>query len=309
MGNKFKWDEADILELTDNIMFKIMQQRSLEDRGGVDRETMLRLGQMFMRRAFGLEVSLAPFVVDTDGNCLPNTLHYIANPTKNQQETAEGGTALRKRVISEALNFIRNASPEELESVQVAASGGDLTASLTKEELLEKIGQYGEDGVWAGDLGDIMPQIYASFSNTPVFIIAHSATENCMVGYFLKPAKIFKQTTLRPPSPVMIYQRHYEPLVIPRGSIEAWDAIYEGFVMQELQMALGIRVQLSEEDLTALRGGPTAAAGERSGEGQQGSFAGERSGEQRQQGSSAGAGDKFAFVTIAILRNVFGVLM
>ena len=70
-------------------------------------------------------------------------------------------------------------------------------------------------------------------------------------------------------------------------------------------MPVAIRVQLSAEDLAALGGDrrdgtrPTAAAGQQVC----------RSDGQRQQGSFADAGDKIAFITITILRNVFVGLM
>ena len=95
-----------------------------------------------------------------------------------------------------------------------------------------------------------------------------------MIGYFINPSHIFNRPTLRTAaSPVMLFQRHYEPLVVPEGFKEAWEAICASHETQELEMA-AIQVQLSEEDLIGVRGerrdgrGTTtaaAAAGGRSG--------------------------------------------
>ena len=149
----FQWSNADILQLTDDLLYKLQQERSRQDTGGIDREVMVRLGQLFMQRAFGVEVSRAPFLVDTDGNCLPNTLSYIRNPNQTAQMTAEAGTGLRQEVMENVIEFIKEASMEELEPIQVAAAGstGDVgtVAWLTREELLAKLARYKNNGEWA----------------------------------------------------------------------------------------------------------------------------------------------------------------
>ena len=93
-----------------------------------------------------------------------------------------------------------------------------------------------------------MPQIYASFTNTPLFVIAYSEN-NSLVGYFLKPSYIFKQPTLSEASSAVVhFQHHFEPVIIPNRLVRAWEAIYESYDTQDLQMA-AIRVQLTQEDL------------------------------------------------------------
>ena len=234
---------VDILELTEDLLYKLGQQRSKEDVGGVDQELMVRLGQVFMQRAFGLVVWRAKFLVSTDGNCLPNALACINNPNKTKGETAERGDRLREVVIGKAIDYIGLASMEDLELIKAAAGG-----NFSKEELLTKLESYRASGEWAGDLGDLMPQIYASFTNTPLFVIAYSEN-NSLVGYFLKPSYIFKQPTLSAASSAVVhFQHHFEPVIIPNRLVRAWEAIYESYDTQDLQMA-AIRVQLTQEDL------------------------------------------------------------
>ena len=265
---KFQWSDADTLKLTEDLMLKIAQERSKKDTGGVDQEMMVGMGKLFFERAFDIEVSVAPFLVDTDGDCLPNTLSYITNTNQTQEMTAEGGTRMRQNVLGQVIEFIKKASKEELEPIQVAAaaSTGDVgtVAWLTREELLSKLATYKNNGEWAGDLGDLMPRLYASFTNSPIFIIAYSSSTKKMIGYFVDPSGIFNQPTLRTAaSPVMLFSRHYEPLIVPEGSMQAWEAICASRETEELDMA-AIQVQLSEEDLSGLRGerrdGPGATA-------------------------------------------------
>ena len=291
---KFQWSHADILQLTEDLMLKIAQERSKEDTGGVDQEMMVRMGKLFFERAFGIEVSVAPFLVDTDGDCLPNTLSYIRNTNQTREMTAEGGTRLRLDVLGQVIEFIKKASKEELEPIQVAAaaSTGDVgtVAWLTREELLAKLARYKNNGEWAGDLGDLMPRLYASFTNSSIFIIAYSSSTKKMIGYFVDPSDIFNRPTLRTAaSPVMLFQRHYEPLIIPEGSMQAWAEICASRETEELDMA-AIQVHLSEEDISGLRGerrhGPGATAST-------------TAADQRQQGHGCGgnlAGDYIAVI-------------
>ena len=270
----FQWSKADILKLSEDLLYKIQEQRSREDTGGVDREQMVRLGGLFMERAFDIVVSRSSFLVDTDGDCLSNTLSYISNPKQTKEMTTEGGTGLRQVVVGEVLEFIREASMEALQPIQVAAaaSSANLGEWLTRDQLLTRLATYRNNGTWAGDLGDLMPQLYASFTNTPIFVIVYDSKGKRMIGYFINPDHIFNRPTLRTAaSPVMLFQKHYEPLVVPDGFMEAWEAICASHETEELTMA-AIQVQLSEEDLMGVRGerrggrGATAAtAGGRSG--------------------------------------------
>ena len=256
-----QWSNAQILKLTEDLLCKLGEHRSRQDTGGVDQEEMVRLGQLFMERAFSITTSRAPFLVDTDGNCLPNCLAFIANPNQTQEETAEGGTGLRKMVMGEVLDYIRKASVEALKPIQAAAaaSTANLGAWLSRDELLTLLGHYREDGVWAGDLEDLMPQLYASFTNTPLFVIVYDSDQKKIMGYFLSPSYVFNQPTLTAaPRPLICFQNHFEPLVVPEGFREAWEAIYNSYQTQELGMA-AIQLQLTEEDL--LGGGGERRAG------------------------------------------------
>ena len=247
----FQWCNSQILKLTDDLIFKIQQQRSKGDTGGVNQEQMVRLGGFFMENALGIGTTTAPFLVDTNGNCLPSTLSFLFNPNQTKEMTAEGGTALRRMVMEKALEFIRKASVEALQPIQVAAAASTAFVGqwLSREQLLTLLARYKDDGVWAGDLGDLMPQLYASFTNTPLFVIAYDSEEKKIIGYFLDPSYVFNQPShTTTPLPVIHFHHHFEPLVVPASFKEAWEAMYESHQEQELGMA-AIQLQLTDEDL------------------------------------------------------------
>ena len=131
---------------------------------------------------------------------------------------------------------------------------------LTRDELVTRLTRYKQDGTWDGDLGDLMPQLYASFTNRPIFVIVLCSNRKTMIGYFVNPSNIFNRPTLRAAaSPVMLDHGHYEPLIVPQGSMEAWEAICGSHETQELAMA-AIQVELTEEDLQKLLKGVAALA-------------------------------------------------
>ena len=175
---------------------------------------------------------------------------------------------MRKLVIRKVLDYVKNCSTKALEPIQsaAAASGAKLGEWLTREQLLTRLETYRKKGEWSGDLGDLMPQIYASFTNTPMFVIVYDDQDQRVIGYFLRPEDVFNQPTLRrAPSPVINNQRHFEPLNVPIEFMEAWEAIYDGHDPQDGAIP-GIQVALTDEDLRELRGerrdarGATSAA-------------------------------------------------
>ena len=259
----FKWRNADILQLTEELQLQLQLQRSRVDSGGVNREEMVRFGELFMKRAFDIDVGRAPFLVPTDGDCLPFTLSFIRDTNQTKQMTVEGGTGLRKLVVGEALDFIKESSMEALEPIQVATApktGGVAEVEwLTRDELLANLKIYRNNGTWAGDLGDLMPQLYASFTKNPIFVIVPYKKLKKIIGYFVKPCHIFNQPTVKTAASAVIHcQNHYEPLIVPRHCMEAWEAICESHETEELAIA-AIQVQLSDDDLGGVMEGTSAS--------------------------------------------------
>ena len=112
-----------------------------------------------------------------------------------------------------------------------------------------------------------MPQLYASFTNTPLFVIVYDSDQKKVMGYFLSPSYVLNQPTLTAaPRPVICFQKHFEPLVVPECFREAWEAIYNSHQTQDLGMA-AIQVHLTEEDLEGGDGATltTAAADRKAG--------------------------------------------
>ena len=191
----------------------------------------------FMLEAIGIEMSRAPFSIEPDGDCLYNTLAFIANPTFTKEESAEKGTATRQAVMEEAIEVISAMSSERLVPI-LAAAVSDKGKPVTREELLAMLDRYRQNGQWDSGLGDLGPQLCASFTRTPLFVIWIDLISKKTTGYFVNPAHVFNQPEHESvPRVVVRMNNHYEPLLLPAEANEALVAIYRHTQTQQMQMA------------------------------------------------------------------------
>ena len=247
---RIRLSEAEILRTFEDWVFKYQQRKSMKDVGGVNQVEMVTEAIRFMLEAIGIEMSRAPFSIEPDGDCLYNTLAFIANPTLTKEESAEKGTATRQAVMEEAIEVISAMSSERLVPI-LAAAVSDKGKPVTREELLAMLDRYRQNGQWDSGLGDLGPQLCASFTRTPLFVIWIDLISKKTTGYFVNPAHVFNQPEHESvPRVVVRMNNHYEPLLLPAEATEALVAIYRHTQTQQMQMAaiqLPVR-SIGEED-------------------------------------------------------------
>ena len=240
---RIQLSEADILRTFEDWIFKYQQRKSMEDVGGIDQEEMVKEAMRFMENALSITMLRAPFTIELDGDCLYNSLAFIANPTLSKEESAEMGTATRQTVMEEAIQMIRTMSSDRLEPILAAAAPpppqeGEEAQPVTREELLAMLERYRQNGQWDGGLGDLGPQICASFTRTPLFVIWIDLDNNRTTGYFVNPAHVFNQPEHQSVPRVVVRQsNHYVPLLLPDDATEALVAIYRHAQNNHLPMA------------------------------------------------------------------------
>ena len=99
--------EARTLRTLEDWVFKYQQQQSIKDTGGIDQEEMIQQGILALESALGIRASRAPFTIELDGDCLWNALSVIANPHLTKEANARAGTAMRRRVLEEAIEMVK----------------------------------------------------------------------------------------------------------------------------------------------------------------------------------------------------------
>ena len=233
---KIQLSEAQILRTLEDWIFKHQQRMSMEDTGGIDRDEMIEAGIRSLETALGITASSPPFTVELDGDCLWNALSIIANPNLSKEANARAGTVLRRRVMEEAIEMVRTMSSERLELIQAAAAPDDRGEPLTREELVTLLRRYQENGRWEGALGDLMPQIAASFTRTPLLVIWIGSDSSQTTGNFVNPQHVFHQpNNFSVLNVVVRYHNHYESLIVPADANEALMEVYRS--SQQLGMA------------------------------------------------------------------------
>ena len=228
----------EILRTLDDWLFKYQLQKSKEDVGGINENEMAEEAIRFLENSLTIIASRAPYTIELDGDCLYNSLAFIRNPTLSKQENTAIGTAMRRTVIGEAIEVIRNMTSDRLEPILLAAAPDDQGKLLTREQLLTMMEKYRENGQWEGALGDLGPQLCASFTRTPLFVIWIDLHNDQTTGYFVNPAHVFNQEEyVSAPSVVARLNNHFIPLLVPEEAKEALEAIYRHAGNSDLQLA------------------------------------------------------------------------
>ena len=215
-------------------------------------------GLHFMQNGLDITALRPPFLVDRDGDCLVNSVSLIANPNLTKVENAKVGTALRQSVMLEAIEMVSTMSSERLDLVQAAASSGDQGELLSREELIAMLETYRENGVWNGGIGDLMPQIVASFTRTPLFVISINPQKNQTTGFFVNPAHVFKQQEyICVPRVLVLQDNHYNGLIVPAEAGAALELRYRQAETEQQRMAA---IQLPYTGCEGFTEGPSSQA-------------------------------------------------
>ena len=228
--------EEAILRTLEDWIFKFQQKQSMEDQGGINQEEMDGEAIRFLENSLGIRASGPPFEIDLNGDCLYNSVSFIANPGLSKEENAHRGTAVRKAVMEEVIQVIRTMSSDTLEPILAVAADND--KEKTREELLSGLERYKNNGTWDGALGDLGPQLCASFTRTPLFVIWIDLANDQTTGYFVNPAHVFNQPEhISDPTVVIRQNNHYVPLSLPEEAKEGLREIYRHSQNHEMQLA------------------------------------------------------------------------
>lgn len=181
----------------------------------------IEVGINFMADGFGITVERPPFLVEKDGDCLLNSVAIDADINRNPQENAQHGTDNRQIIFTEVIKKVNEMPSEKVQLLQAAAG------ACSKAELIKRLWDYTQNGRWADDMGDLMPQMISSFTHTPLFVIAVDPERNQTMGHFFRPSEFFEEPEHNSVPIVVVRQHnHYNRLMVPRESQNALSALY-----------------------------------------------------------------------------------
>ena len=167
----------------------------------------------------GFNLEAPPSYVLMDGNCLFSMIALARNSSLQDHSLHMTGTQMRTSSISWAVERIGGLDEEELQRVRMVATPetqfGEPAVSLTRQNLIERLQKYAEDGQYAGNMGDILVYIVAAFLQAPILIVDVNHS-NAPVGLFVSPRTLFgTEPVTNVPFVGVRLQNHFEGLFVP----------------------------------------------------------------------------------------------
>ena len=218
-SRSFECSQAFIDKLSDDLVMKYQQSVSRVETGGVQRDLARHEGIHFLKEVFQISAEAFQFDVEADGDCLVVSEVATANPSIGKEECQQLAIELRQAVMDEAIVKIKEMTGNQLLPIQ-AATAVVKGRYMTREELVEEFTQFRQSGTYNAGLGDLMPQILASFTRCPLFVIWVDKTNNQTTGHFVHPQHVFNMPEYDqlPRCVVKLYD-HYEPLKLSKDSL------------------------------------------------------------------------------------------
>ena len=194
---------------------------------------MVDRGLAFMTER-GFELQPPPRLVPMDGNCSFSMIAQARDPSLGVVELHMEATRLRRSSIAWVIEMIRTLDEEGLARVRLVATPetkfGEPAVFLTREELIERLSRFAENGEYAGNLGDLLLYVIAAFIQAPILIVDvnHASTP---LGLFVSPRTLFgTQPVTNVPFVGVRLRNHFEELLVPE---EAKIPLMEMFAAEE----------------------------------------------------------------------------
>ena len=153
-------------------------------------------------------------IVPMNGNCIWTCFTHANNPTLRGANLEQAVWELRVRAVGTFIEMLK-LFDEEQWSILQAIGTGDAEVTLSRDEIRQEMEKYMESGEYSGDLGDIILNIAASFSQQPVLVIE---VKGCKVtnALWVDPNEIFggENKSLGFPVVVLKQLNHCEVLPI-----------------------------------------------------------------------------------------------
>ena len=194
-------------------------RRSMEEPKPHQQQGMMVDRGLDFMMMLGLHLEPPPTFAPRDGNCSMSSIAIAENPGLGVIETHTEATHLRQGSIAALLQQIRTMDEASLERVRLIAtpetSYGEQAVSLTREDLIERLERYADDGEYAGNLGDIIVYALANFTRAPILVVDVNH-ENRPLGLFVSPRTLFGVEPVTNVPYVMVrHANHFNPLMVP----------------------------------------------------------------------------------------------
>ena len=172
-------------------------------------------------------------IVPMNGNCIWTCFIHANYPTLRGAGLKQAVWELRVRAVGTVLDRLKFFSDEQWSILQGIVTGdGQVTPS--RDEIRQEMEKYMESGEYSGNLGDIIINIAASFSQQPVLVIE---VKGCKVNnaHWVDPNEIFggENKSLGFPVVVLKQLNHCEVLLIAGEARDTARMVYQQWKASE----------------------------------------------------------------------------
>ena len=234
---------AFFLAALEEAQVKQAEQRSKEDLQPHEIQGLMVSRGLAFTRERGLNLRPPPRFVPRDGNCSYSTIALAKDPSLAVMGLHMEATHLRTSSIDWAIEMIRGLDEEGLQRVRLVATpdqGFEEEAEhLTREELIQRLQRYAENGEYAGNLGDILLYVLSAFIQAPILVVDVNHA-NSPLGLFISPRTLFgTEPVTNVPYVAVRLLNHLEALLVPE---DAKIPLQEMFSAQEAQEGPGNQI-------------------------------------------------------------------
>ena len=234
---------AFFLAALEEAQVKQVEQRSKEDPQPHEIQGLMVSRGLAFTRERGLNLRPPPRFVPRDGNCSYSTIALAKDPSLAVMGLHMEATHLRTSSIAWAIEMIRGLDEEGLQRVRLVATLDqdfeEEAEHLTRDELIQRLQRYAENGEYAGNLGDILLYVLSAFIQAPILVVDVNHA-NSPLGLFISPRTLFgTEPVTNVPYVAVRLLNHLEALLVPE---DAKIPLQEMFAAQEAQEGPGNQI-------------------------------------------------------------------
>ena len=183
---------------------------------------LLSKGVAFAAWNLGILCRRPEIFIELDGNCIWISVCHAMDPTLRGADLQQAAWELRVKALGTVIARFEQLSADEVIWLQAVSVKEKQTKPSTKEEIKSKLQSYLKGGEWSGELGDIIPQVVASFTRRALMIIDMSYAGKTILN-IVRPGVIFDcggEEENACPLMLVLQLNHFVPLHIAQCAQE-----------------------------------------------------------------------------------------
>ena len=183
---------------------------------------LLSKGVAFAAWNLGILCRRPEIFIELDGNCIWISVCHAMDPTLRGADLQQAAWELRVKALGTVIARFEQLSADEVIWLQAVSVKEKQMNPSTKEEIKSKLQSYLKGGEWSGELGDIIPQVVASFTRRALMIIDMSYAGKTTLN-IVRPGVIFDcggEEENACPLMLVLQLNHFVPLHIAQCAQE-----------------------------------------------------------------------------------------